>query len=95
MKSILVTNVEWEKPTAHETCSYVDSSGYASVPIKEMLIYRCESIETCLGTSDTYFQQGWLSIFNMNIFSQLKPTHARIQRRAASINISARQRNAI
>ena len=28
MKSILVTNYEWEKSTAHATCSFVDLSGY-------------------------------------------------------------------
>ena len=33
MKSILVTNIEWEKPTAHAICSFIDSSGYASGPI--------------------------------------------------------------
>ena len=26
MKSILVTNIKWEKPTAHATCSYVISA---------------------------------------------------------------------
>ena len=34
MKSILITNIKWEKPTAHATCSYIDSSGYASGPIR-------------------------------------------------------------
>ena len=27
MKSILVTNIEWEKPAAHVICSFMDSSG--------------------------------------------------------------------
>ena len=37
MTSILVTNIECEKPTAHEICSYIDSSGYASGPIRRCL----------------------------------------------------------
>ena len=27
MKYILVTNIEWENPTAHATCDYINSSG--------------------------------------------------------------------
>ena len=34
MKSLLVSNIELEKPTAHATCSYFNSSGYASRPIR-------------------------------------------------------------
>ena len=37
MKSILVTNIEWEKPAAHVICSFMDSSGYASGQIKRCL----------------------------------------------------------
>ena len=37
MTSILVTNIEWEKPAAHEICSFIDSSGKASGPIKRCL----------------------------------------------------------
>ena len=37
MKSILVTNTKWKKPTAHATCSYIDSSEYASGPIRRCL----------------------------------------------------------
>ena len=40
MGTIVLTNIEWEKPTAHGTCSYIDSSGYASGPINEMFSYR-------------------------------------------------------
>ena len=37
MKSILVTNIEWEKPAAHVICSFMDLSGKASGPIKRCL----------------------------------------------------------
>ena len=37
MKYNLVTNIEWGNPTAHATCSYTDSSGYASGPIRRCL----------------------------------------------------------
>ena len=30
----LVTNIEWGKPRAHVTCSYIDLSGYVSGPIR-------------------------------------------------------------
>ena len=38
MKSILVTNIEWEKPATHMICSFMDSSGWASGPIKRCLL---------------------------------------------------------
>ena len=37
MKTTLVTNIEWDKPAAHEICSFMDSSGYASRPIRRCL----------------------------------------------------------
>ena len=37
LKSILVTNIEWENPTANAPCSYIDSIGYASGPIRRCL----------------------------------------------------------
>ena len=30
----LVSNIEWEKPTAHAAFSYIDSRGYASGQIQ-------------------------------------------------------------
>ena len=37
MKSILVTKIELEKPAAHVICSFMDSGGKASGPIKRCL----------------------------------------------------------
>ena len=37
MKSILVTNIEWEKPAVNVICCFMDSSGKASGPIKRCL----------------------------------------------------------
>ena len=38
MGTLVLTNTEWENPTAHGTCSYIDSSGYASGPIRRCLV---------------------------------------------------------
>ena len=37
MKSILVTIIEWEKPAAHVTCSFMDLSGKTSGPVKRCI----------------------------------------------------------
>ena len=37
MKSIKGNNIEWGNPTAHAICSYIESSGYASGPIRRCL----------------------------------------------------------
>ena len=52
MKSILVTNIEWENPAAHVICSLMDSNGYASGPIK-----RCLFIGYIIKTFTTEFCQ--------------------------------------
>ena len=37
MKSILVSDIEWEKPAVHVICSFMDSSGQAFGPIRRCL----------------------------------------------------------
>ena len=44
IKSILIIDIEWENPTAHTTCSYIDSSGKTSGPIRRCLFIDYISI---------------------------------------------------